>query len=249
MNKERVVATLFLILLLILWQLLAQERGFVIPTPLAVLSSFFYLIKYPATWRNIAATTTRVYISLFLATLLGILFGVSAFFSKELSAVIAVVIQPIQYTAAAVVSIIAIVLFGLSPLAPYFVVIAAILPNIYVAVRVGLGEVRRELLELGRLYARNRWRLFRYIVLPQLAPYILIGVVRANAVAWKLAVTAEVFIAVDGLGFMINNYYKRLATSKLFAVVFIVILIGFFFDRVLSLLKARLFANYEVLGS
>lgn len=76
-------------------------------------------------------------------------------------------------------------------------------------------------------------------------PYILIGLIRAHAIGWKIAVTAEVFVSADGIGFMINNFYKLIDNSRLFACVIIVVINGVFFDFLLIRLKGFLFKNYE----
>jgi len=230
------------------WQFLLK-KSFIVPTPSGTAAAFIHLLKFPDTWRNIVSTTIRVYISLFFATVIGFILGSTQYFSNYLSAISETLIQPIQYTAAAVVSIVAIVFFGLSPVTPYFVIIIAILPNTYVATRMGLNEMKKDFLELGEIYTNSKLKMFKHIVFPQLIPYTWIGIIRSNAIAWKLAVTAEVFIALDGLGFMVSTYYRMHKTAKLFATVFIIILIGFFFDQLIKTVKNKYFANYDTINT
>jgi len=247
LNKKTAIAGCFLFAILLLWQISVRE-SFLLPTPTKILKAFVSLLQYPATWQNIFNTTIRVYASLALSILIGIPLGILVFFDENLTAMAEVILQPIQYIASAVISIISIVLFGLSPITPYFVITIAILPNIYIATQLGLKEIRKDYLELGQMYTDNKFRLFKYIVFPQLIPYIAVGVVRSNAIAWKIAITAEVFIAVSGLGFMINHYYKLLNTPKLFATVLIIILVGILFDKLIKMLKTKIFINYETVS-
>jgi ABC-type nitrate/sulfonate/bicarbonate transport system permease component len=85
--------------------------------------------------------------------------------------------------------------------------------------------------------------------MPQLVPYSIIGIVRSNAVAWKIAVTAEVFVAVDGLGFMVANYYRLLNGARLFATVLIIIIIGVISDWLIKKLKSSILKNYETVSN
>jgi ABC-type nitrate/sulfonate/bicarbonate transport system permease component len=151
------------------------------------------------------------------------------------------IFYPSQFLASAIWTIIAIVIFGLSWVTPYFIIVMVVLPNIFVAVQLGLKNIKRDLLEYGETITKNKKRLFRYIIFPQLMPPILLGMIRSNAVAWKIVVTAELFIGTNGLGFMVNHYYRMLDTPKLFAVVLITIVIGLSADWLLKYVNRRLF--------
>ncbi len=243
--RERAMTISFLVIVLLLWQFLPKSP--LVPTPIEVISAFFLLLGKLETWQNIGNTALRVYLSLFVVIILGVSFGVSGFFNKKLSKIIDVVMQPIQFIASAVISILAIVVFGLSFIVPYFVITVAILPNTYIATQLGLKELKKKHYEFGKIYTKSRYKIFKYLILPQLIPYILIGAIRANAVAWKIAVTAEVFVAVDGLGFMVNDYYRRLNSPKLFATVLIIILAGLFFDQLIKLIRSKVFVSYDTI--
>jgi ABC-type nitrate/sulfonate/bicarbonate transport system permease component len=233
--------------MLVFWHYLSIDK-FTVPSPIEILESLFYILKFPDTWLNILKTFVRVYVSLIITSFLGVILGSLVFFNKTTATIVNVFNQGIQFTASAVISIIAIVFFGLSPIVTYFVIVVAIFPNIFVATKVGIQETKKEYLELGKIYSNNNFKIFRHIIFPQLIPYILIGIIRSNAIAWKIAITAEVFIATSGLGFMINNYYKTLAISDLFAVVFLIIFIGIVLDYLIKKLRKKIYQNHETIN-
>jgi NitT/TauT family transport system permease protein len=186
-------------------------------------------------------SSQRVYISLFFGILIGLLIGSARYFYPKIADYIDMIFYPSQFLASAIWTIIAIVIFGLSWVTPYFIIVMVVLPNIFVAVQLGLKNIKRDLLEYGETITKNKKRLFRYIIFPQLMPPILLGMIRSNAVAWKIVVTAELFIGTNGLGFMVNHYYRMLDTPKLFAVVLITIVIGLSADWLLKYVNRRLF--------
>ena len=219
-------------ILVIIWEIFAD--GFILPKPSAVILAFFSLLQYPETWYNILRSIFRVYLSLAIALILGLFIGSLDYFNRPLSIVFNALFYPGQYIGSAVWSILAIVIFGLSPLTAYFIITIVILPNIFVAVQVGIKELNKNFMELGKVYTKKKTRLFKTLVIPQITPHVLIGLIRSNAVAWKIVVTAEIFISVNGLGFMVNNYYKLINMVNLFATVLIIILIGLFFDKIIK---------------
>ena len=73
-------------------------------------------------------------------------------------------------------------------------------------------------------------------------PPFFMGIIRSNAIAWKVVVTAEIFIGTNGLGFMVNNYYRLINMPKLFATVLLIILIGLVMDWVFRYVHRRYFS-------
>lgn len=231
----------------IAWEYCAR-RHFIIPSLWEISMAFVSLLKNPNTWKNIAYTTIHVYISLLFTIITGIIFGSLKFFHKGLSAVAESIIHPLQYVSAAVIAILATIVVGLSRVGPYLVIWIAVLPNIYIPVSLGLKEARKDFLELGFTYTKKKFPIFKHILFPQICPYLIVGSVRANAIAWKIAVTSELFMAAHGLGFMVNHYYRVLETANLFAAVIIIIIIGTFFDALIKYLKNYYFKNHETIS-
>ncbi|NOQ55322.1 MAG: ABC transporter permease subunit [Nanohaloarchaea archaeon] len=233
-----------LFFLFLFWELFVEN--FLIPKPSEIIITFFKLLSFEETWKNILISGIRVYTSITIALILGTIIGSLRYFKKEIYFLINPLFYPTQYIASAVWTIIGIVLFGLSPITPYFVIIIVILPNIFVSVQIGLNNINKTFIEYGKSHTQNKWRLYKYIIFPQILPHLLIGLIRSNAVAWKIVVTAELFISINGLGFMINNYYKMLDIQKLFATVLIIILIGLIFDQIFKHLKIKIEERYII---
>ncbi|MGM5482985.1 MAG: ABC transporter permease [Nanobdellota archaeon] len=232
--KYKAVFLIVVIAILIYWQYFFDS--FLLSTPKQILTSLITLFLNPNVWKNIAATSIRVYVSLIISIILGTLIGSLSYFNKNLTIITKYIFNPTQYIDSAVWTIIAIVCFGLSLITPYFVIVLVIVPNIFVAVEVGINNIKNEIYELGKIYTKKKSKLFKHIIFPQIIPQLLIGTIRSHAVAWKIVVTAEVFISINGLGFMLNNYFKMIDISNLFATIIIIVLMGSFTDTLLKTL-------------
>lgn len=244
--KEVFFYSIGLSVFLLFWEF--GTANVVVPKPSDIVSAVLFLLNYPDTWQNIVKSTIRVYLSVFIALILGAIIGSLGYFNEKVSRVVDSFTYPTQFISAAVWSLIAIVVFGLSPVVIYFVVIIVILPNIFVAVQVGLEELDRQLIEFSEIYTDNKLKIFRYAVLPQVVPHILIGMIRAHAIAWKIVILAEIFVAVDGLGYMVHNYYRLLDLPKFFAVVLIIVILGLVTDRMLRYFKVKVNRIYQYEG-
>lgn len=230
----------FFTAILLCWEFFVDN--FIIPTPSEILIQFFFILSKTRTWENIFASMQKVYLSLIFAVLFGLVIGSLRYFKPKIAEYVDSIFYPSQFIASAVWTLIAIVLFGLSWITPYFIIVMVILPNMFVAVQIGLKNINKQLLEFGQSITHNKWRLFRYIIFPQIMPPFFLGVIRSNAVAWKIVVTAEIFIGTNGLGFMVNNYYRLINIPKLFATVLLIIIIGLSMDWIFRYIYRRFFS-------
>ena len=87
----------------------------------------------------------------------------------------------------------AILWFGIDSGTVIFTVAMVLTPFAIVNLRTGLLELDRDLLELGRSIHRSRFREFKKIVVPMLAPYGFATLRTSFGVSWKVVLTAELF--------------------------------------------------------
>lgn len=210
-----------------------------IPGPLKVFETLFSQVQKPSVHRNILKTGFRVYVSSFLALLIGVVIGTMDYFSESFSSAINMFFYPTQFVSEAVLTLIAIVVFGLNSVVVYIITVIAVVPDVFVATEVGLREVKKEYIEFGEVYTDSKFRILRFLILPQLLPYILAGLLRSHATAWDIVATTEVFLATGGLGYMIQNYYRLLRLPELFSTVLIIVFLGLVSDRILRIIKNK----------
>jgi NitT/TauT family transport system permease protein len=91
----------------------------------------------------------------------------------------------------------------------------------------GVRAVPRPLVEMGVSFSATRWQQFRYIVLPAATPLIMAGVRLGVGRAVKGMINGEMFIAVVGLGKMVQDAGRQLDATSVLAVLIVIVVVAF----------------------
>ncbi len=95
------------------------------------------------------------------------------------------------------------------------------------------------LIEMGRAYCATDRQLFRRIILPAALPLIFAGLRLGMARAVKGMINGEMFIAVVGLGAVVQNSGKRFDAASVLAVLIVIIVVAMVLVKLVQLLDAR----------
>lgn len=104
----------------------------------------------------------------------------------------------------------------------------------------GVRNVDEVLVRFGRTLELNRRRMFLKIILPAAVPSFLSGLRIGFSVSFVAVVVAELFLARDGLGVVIQRSYARLQLDQMFAAVLLVTAAAFLGNVLLRFAERRL---------
>jgi NitT/TauT family transport system permease protein len=90
----------------------------------------------------------------------------------------------------------------------------------------GVRDIDSVFLEAGRNYGANRWQMFRHVILPGALPVIFSGLRLALGTALIVIVAIEFIRAKVGIGYVIYYHWQVLVTEKMYAGLFMVMLMG-----------------------
>jgi ABC-type nitrate/sulfonate/bicarbonate transport system permease component len=142
-------------------------------------------------------------------------------------------------------TLLAILWFGLTPGTVVFAITAILLPVCVINLQAGLEHLDAELDEMGRSFGRQWGRTFRLLVVPALVPFFFATVRIAFGVAWKVALTAELFGGNSGLGFVVNLARQSFDSPQIFAVIAIIVALYVLSDNLLlAPMQRRLARHY-----
>jgi ABC-type glycerol-3-phosphate transport system permease component len=79
-----------------------------------------------------------------------------------------------------------------------------LVPFAIINMREGLANLDGEMIEMAKSFTRSRARRFFKVILPLLYPFIFATIRISFGVAWKVALTAELFGGNTGLGYLLN---------------------------------------------
>lgn len=125
----------------------------------------------------------------------------------------------------------AIIWFGISDVTVIFVISMVLIPFAMINMREALVNLDQERIEMSVSFTRSGWRQFRLIVLPSLYPFIFATIRISFGVAWKVALTAELFGGNTGLGYMLNLARQDFDMPLVLAVIVVIIAFVYSTDR------------------
>jgi len=125
----------------------------------------------------------------------------------------------------------AIIWLGVNDLTVVFVISMVLVPFAILNMREGLDAIDAELMEMGNSFTRSRWRIFRTLVVPSLYPFVFATLRVSFGVAWKVALTAELFGGNTGFGYLLNLARNDFDTPLIFGIILIIIAFVYSTDR------------------
>lgn len=138
-------------------------------------------------------------------------------------------------------SVIALMWFGISEIAPIFTIFIILLPLITVNVVQGTKALDHEVIEMAQAFRAGRAMVVREVVIPQLVPHLLAATRFGLSLAWKVTVIAEMLGLSNGVGFMIHYSFGIFSMVDVFAwtIAFLFVMLALEYG-VLKPLEARI---------
>jgi NitT/TauT family transport system permease protein len=184
----------------------------IFPTPLAVAQAIVKLSSASLLWRYIGDSLLRVSTGYLAAVLLGIPAGLLLGWFPAMSRSVNPLIQMLRPISPLAWMPLAVIWFGVSNMAPMFLIFLASFFPIVVAATNGVRNVPPMYLQAGRNFGLSTRQLIVRVVVPATLPRILVGLRIAFGVAWLVLVAAEMIAVDSGLGYLIidaRNAGKR----------------------------------------
>jgi NitT/TauT family transport system permease protein len=195
------------------WHLAVKGSGTnIFPTPGEVLAGTVELARQGVLFKYIVASLFRVSAGYLLAVFIGIPAGLlMGWFGRARKAFNPAlqVLRPISPIAWIPV---AILWFGVSDVAPIFLIFLASLFPITTSAMAAVQNIQLTYIRAARNFGIGGLALFQKVIFPAALPQILTGLRLALGVAWLVVVAAEMIAVNSGLGYLIidaRNAGKR----------------------------------------
>lgn len=188
-----------------------------LPTPPAVLKVAMSEAASGALFFNVGVTLARVALAFTLAITLGIALGYLMGRVKLANRLGDPWLILLLNLPALVVIVLAYIWAGLTEVAAITAIAINKLPATVVTLREGTRALDTSLDEMAQVFAIPRWRAFRHIILPQLAPYIAAASRSGLSLVWKIVLVAELLGRPNGVGFEIGVAFQLFDTPRLLA--------------------------------
>lgn len=224
-------------LALLVWQAVAMTVGaeILLPSPVAVVGSFFSLLFDSGTWAALLYSASRILLGFLAGLLLGFLLAVLATRYRIVETLLfpyMITVRSVPVASFTVVALIWLSAAELSGLISFLIV----LPIVYNNILEGLLARNRALDEMADVFHLPFFRRLRYIWLPSVRPTVLAAASTSVGLAWKSGVAAELIGLADGtIGDAIYMTKINLETPALFAFTLLVVLASMVSERLVRL--------------
>ncbi len=218
MNGSRWACWIALPVLLVLWAVVALAvQTPLLPSPAAVLETFWQAVQSGELPEHLLVTLRRVLFSFALAMTLGTLVGVWMGRSRLANALLDPLLVLFLNLPALVTIILLYVWFGLVEAAAVLAVVVNKVPNVAVTVREGARSLDPKLEQMAQVYGFSRWQRVVDVWLPQLFPYLMAATRGGLALIWKIVLVVELLGRSDGIGFQLHMAFQVFDVASILA--------------------------------
>jgi NitT/TauT family transport system permease protein len=207
-----------ILLFLALWQFGARQLGpHYLPTPAAVVETMVSEARSGALAFNLCVTLARALAGFSLAMVAGSALGVALGRLPWLDRLVDPWVVILLNTPALVVIMFAYIWGGLNEVSALAAIALNKLPNAVVTLREGARALDPAFDEMARAFAFSRWRRWRHVVAPQLAPFFAAAARGGLALVWKIVLVVELLGRPNGVGFKMNEAFQLFDLKLLLA--------------------------------
>lgn len=226
MRTDRWYPVASLLLLLAAWQTSAAwVDSNLLPTPVRVLQAFIDELSSGRLLYHLGITLARLVVSFALAMSLGTAIGIALGRYRRLDAFFDSWVMLFLNIPALVTIILCYVWLGLDESAAITAVVVNKIPTVVVTLREGSRSIDGGLLEMARAYRFGRWKTLRYVVWPQLFPFVMAASRSGLALIWKIILVVELLGRGNGMGYQLQIFFQMFDVPAILAYTFAFVVI------------------------
>ncbi len=214
-----------------------------LPPPLEVLKSFPSLYQndellsntWISIWRNIKGYFWAVFICVPIGFLIGLLPIFRGLFSKQVDA--------LRYLPLTALTGLFIIWFGIGEKMKVAFLAFGIIVYLLPVVVQRVDEVKDVYLKTVFTLGATDWQTIRTVYLPSVMSKLMDDIRVLTAISWTYIIIAELLNREGGIGSLIYIKARQGQIAKVFAILIVIIIVGFFQDRIFTYLDKRLFPH------
>jgi len=216
----------------------------ILPPPGRVLSDFTQFLAQRSFWLSLQATFFRGIESFLISLIIGTAVGIASGSIAAVEALFRPLLSVIKATPVLAVILLAFIWFQTGTV-PIFAAVLMAFPVVTQNVMIGVKEIPKELVEMGKVYRFSPKQQFFHITLPSITPFLISGGRSALGLTWKVVVAAEVLtVPRHGIGSGLQFAQINLETSRVLAWTLTAILLSALSELLFDLLS-RLIQPYK----
>jgi ABC-type nitrate/sulfonate/bicarbonate transport system permease component len=245
MRESKLVGILFMLVLMLAWELAAQRHWLnplIVPPLSRILSSFAALVTSGDIPLQILASLKRAAIGYALAAAVFIPLGILMGLFDTCRNALEVVIEMLRPIPPPVVIPVALLFFGLADGMKIFVVFFSCAWPILLNTLDGVRNIDSLLLHTARTFGLSHARIIWKVVLPACSPQIMTGLGISLPITLILVVISEMVGSADGIGYFILDAQRRFKVAQMYAGMLALAILGYTLNLLFNLVHRTFLA-------
>ncbi len=247
--RDRYLSLLAILLVIAAWWLVTDVfhtvKPIIIPSPERVFYAFMRAasegtgFQHTTLFEHAWASLSRLLAGWGMAVALGVPLGLLMGTSAKIEAIFDPLVEFVRPLPPTGYFILLLLWFGTGSLSKILMLFLAVFPYVLINTRSGVKGVRVLLLRMAQSMGASRWQTFRYVLYPSSLPNIFAGMRLGLGNAFATLVAAEIVAADSGLGRLILDGSRYLATDIVFVGIASVGVLALLGDAVLRGIERR----------
>ena len=239
MATAKFTGPLFLLALLVLWEIVAQNQwinALIVPPPSRISKIFSELVVSGQIPWQIIASMKRAAAGYFLAAAVFIPLGILMGLSQRIYRLLEVVVEMLRPVPPPVVIPVALLFFGLGDEMKIFVIFFSCAWPILLNTIDGVRGLDWVLLNTARTFGLSRRKIIWQVILPACSPQIVTGLRVSLPITLILVVISEMVGSTDGIGYFVLDAQRRFKVAQMYAGMLALALLGYSLNQLFNLL-------------
>ena len=237
--KRWLVAVLFFGALVVVWEWLVRRGVWspvLVPSPVEVGKYYVGVVKDGTLIEASYVTLKRLLFGYAAGLALGLPLGLLTARFKFFQDTVGVMALGLQTLPSVCWAPLALLWFGQTETAMFFIVIMGSLWSITLATETGVHNVPPIYVRAARTMGSGGLHIWFKVILPAALPFIVSGMKQGWAFAWRSLMAAEIYITIltgFGLGYLLHNGRELQAMDAVLGIMIVIIVIGLLADKIL----------------
>jgi len=237
--KRFLTAALFFAGLVILWELLVRRElwsPFVVPSPLEVARYLWQAVLDRSLLEGSVVTLERLLLGYFFSLLVGVPLGLLNARFQVVRDTLGLLGLGLQTLPSVCWAPLALLWFGQTEAAMFFIVIMGSLWSIMLATNEGVRNVPPIYARAARTMGSSGLHTWITVIIPASLPFIVSGMKQGWAFAWRSLMAAEIYVTIltgFGLGHLLHFGRELHAMDTVIGIMLVIVGIGLLADKIM----------------
>jgi len=237
--RRTLLAILFFVGLIAIWAALVRAKiwsPILLPAPQEV-ARYLWQATQDGTLVNAASVTLRrLLLGYVIGLAIGLPLGLLTASLKFIEDTIGVMALGLQTLPSVCWVPLALLWFGQTEGAMFFVVIMGTVWSVVIATDTGVRTIPPIYARAARTMGSNRWHKWVHVILPASLPFLVSGMKQGWAFAWRSLMAAEIYVTIltgFGLGHLLHYGRELNAMDQVIGIMVVIVFIGLLADKIL----------------